>query len=278
MTAGPRAFVVGHPVAHSRSPLIHGTWLRQLGLPGRYERVDVAPGDLPGFVRGLAAAGFSGGNVTVPHKTAVLALVDHCDEAARAIGAVNTLWFENGRLHGGNTDAWGFTANLDAGAPGWDRAGAHAVVLGAGGAARGVVHGLLGRGLSVAVVNRTAATAAALAAHFGSAVSAHPWAALPACLDGAALLVNTTALGMAGQPPLALALDPLPADAVVCDIVYVPLETALLRDARQRRNRAVDGLGMLLHQAVPGFARWFGAEAAVTPTLRAIVSADIPPR
>ncbi len=272
---GPRAFVIGHPVAQSRSPLLHGHWLRTMDLPGSYENICVAPEALPAFVRGLREAGFAGGNVTVPHKAAVLSLVDDLDEAARAIGAVNTLWFEGGRLRGGNTDAFGFLANLDAAAPGWARPGGRAVVLGAGGAARAVVHGLLGRGVDVALANRTVETAAVLADHFGPMVTAHAWVDLPALLPTASLLVNTTSLGMAGHPPLALDLGPLNGDAVVSDIVYVPLDTALLRAARARGNQVVDGLGMLLHQAVPGFARWFGATPRVTPALRAEIEADL---
>ncbi len=275
----PRAFVIGHPVAQSRSPTLHGHWLRALGLPGSYEKIDVAPDALPAFVRGLRDGGLAGGNVTVPHKTAVLALVDEVDAAATAIGAVNTLWVEDGRLHGGNTDAFGFLANLDEAAPGWD-AGRNgpAVVLGAGGAARAVVHGLLGRGLAVALVNRTVETAAALARDLGPRVTAHGFEHLPDLLPAAGLLVNTTSLGMAGKPPLALDLRPLPPGAVVNDIVYVPLETELLRAARARGLRAVDGLGMLLHQAVPGFARWFGTVPTVTPALRTALERDIAAR
>lgn len=272
----PRAFVIGHPIAHSRSPLLHGFWLRNLNLPGSYERVDVSPDDLPGFVRGLADAGWAGGNVTLPHKAAMLALVDGLDADARAIGAVNTLWFEGGRLMGGNTDAVGFVANLDDEAPGWDAGvGRRAVVVGAGGAARAVLHGLRGRGFDVVVANRTPAAAVALAAQGGAGVEAIGWDELAARLGTADLLVNTTSLGMAGQPPLALDLRALNDDVVVCDIVYVPLDTALLRGARARGLRAVGGLGMLLHQAVPGFARWFGATPAVTPALREAIAADV---
>jgi shikimate dehydrogenase len=267
MTTSPRAFVIGHPIAHSRSPLLHGFWLRHMGLPGSYERVDVEPGRLEAFVAGMAANGFVGGNVTVPHKTAVMALVDDVDAAARAIGAVNTLWVEGGALRGGNTDAFGFLANLDAEAPGWDAR--------PGGAARAIVYGLLERRFSVQVVNRTVATAAALAHHFGAGVSAHGWSEGGDLLRQADLLVNTTALGMAGKPALDLDLSTLRRDAIVNDIVYVPLETSLLRDARARGHRAVDGLGMLLHQAVPGFGRWFGTRPVVTPDLRAEIEADI---
>ena len=274
MVTPPRAFVIGHPVAHSRSPLLHGFWLAAYGLAGSYERIDVAPDALPGFIAGLRDVGFVGGNVTVPHKTALLDLLTDVDAAAQAIGAVNTLWFEAGRLRGGNTDALGFLAALDAEAPGWD-AGRRALVLGAGGAARAVVYGLLGRGLAVTVLNRTRAAADALARDFGPNVTARPWADWQACAPDADLLVNATTLGMAGQPPLALALAALPARAVVCAIVYVPLETGLLRAAAARGLRVVGGLGMLLHQAVPGFARWFGRTPEVTPALRATLEGDI---
>ncbi len=269
----PRAFVLGHPVGHSRSPMLHGHWLRTLGLPGEYDLQDVAPDALAGFFAGLRDRGYVGGNVTVPHKVAVMDHVARLDDAAQAIGAVNTLWTEAGAWVGGNTDAAGFLANLDEGAPGWDAART-AVVLGAGGAARAVVYALLSRGLRVALVNRSRAAADAIVAWFG--VVAHDWAAVPDLLAGAGLLVNTTALGMLGKPPLAIDLSPLPAAAVVHDIVYVPLQTALLADARRRGLRAVDGLGMLLHQAAPGFAHWFGATPQVTPALRALIAADIP--
>ena len=268
----PRAFVLGHPVAHSRSPMIHGHWLRTLGLPGAYDRQDVAPAGLPAFFAGMAARGYVGGNVTVPHKVAAMGFMSRVDAAAEAVGAVNTIWTERGTLVGGNTDASGFLANLDERAPGWDAA-ASATVLGAGGAARAVVHGLLGRGLEVRLVNRTAAAAHALAAHFGPRVRVHEHGPLPR----AGLLVNTTSLGMAGQPPLAIGLGCLLLpEAVVCDIVYVPLETALLRDAAALGHRTVDGLGMLLHQARAGFAHWFGVMPDVTGELRALVVADLP--
>ncbi len=275
VAASPRAFVIGHPVVQSRSPLLHGFWLREHGIAGSYEKIDVVPGALSSFMAGLRSAGFVGGNVTVPHKTAVMDLLDEVDDTARAIGAVNTVWIANNRLVGGNTDAGGFMANLDAEAPGWDEVGRNAVVLGAGGAARAVVHGLLGRGRSVAIVNRTPDTAATLAALMGQDTRAYGWDALPELLASADLLVNTTSLGMTGKPPLVVDLAVLRPGAVVSDIVYVPLETNLLAEARLRGHRTVGGLGMLLHQAVPGFARWFGVTPTVTPTLRALLEADI---
>ena len=272
----PRAFVLGHPVGHSRSRMLHGYWLRTLGLPGAYDLQDVPPEGLAGFFARMRGEGYVGGNVTVPHKVAAMAYMARLDDAARAIGAVNTIWLEDGGLVGGNTDAFGFLTNLDDRAPGWDAAPVEAVVLGAGGAARAVIHGLLSRGATVRLANRTKANAEALAAHFGPGVTAHGMAAAPGLLRRTSLLVNATSLGMLQASPLAIDLAPLPDDAVVCDIVYVPLRTPLLLAARQRGLRAVDGLGMLLHQATAGFARWFGVTPAVTPGLRALVEADIP--
>ena len=271
----PRAFVIGHPVAHSRSPLLHGHWLATLGIAGSYQRIDVAPEALAGFLSGLEEAGFAGGNITVPHKQAALAHVRHVDAAARAIGAINTVWLENGALLGGNTDAEGFAANLADHAPDWRGRTGIALVLGAGGAARAVAYALSQLGIKVLVVNRTLSHAQKLAADFGPLVTAHGWEALPVLLARADLLVNTTALGMAGKPPLEIDLSGLKRGALVCDIVYVPLQTRLLADAQGRGHRTIDGLGMLLHQAVPGFARWFGVRPTVTPRLRALLEADI---
>lgn len=271
----PRAFVLGHSIAHSRSPRLHGFWLRTLGLAGSYEARDVAPAALDGFFASARAEGFVGGNVTVPHKLAVVKYMNRLDQAAQAIGAVNTIWSEDGAWTGGNTDAAGFLGNLDAGAPGWDGKGKQALVLGAGGAARAVVFGLKSRGLTVHLANRTFCRAADIAAHFGEGVFAHEWDDLDGLLAGADVLVNTTALGMQGKPPLEIDITRLDPGAVVNDLVYVPLETALLRAANARGLRTVDGLGMLLHQAVPGFAHWFGVTPAVTPELRALLVADI---
>ena len=274
MTA-PRAFVIGHPIAHSRSPLLHGHWLATLGIAGSYERIDVAPEALDGFLSGMKHAGFAGGNITVPHKQAALAHIRHVDAAARAIGAVNTVWLENGALAGGNTDAEGFAANLADHAPDWRGRTEIALVLGAGGAARAVVYAWTQRGIKVLAVNRTLAHAQKLAADFGPLVVAHGWEALPLLLARADLLVNTTTLGMAGKPPLEIDLSKLKRSALVCDIVYVPLQTRLLADALALGHGTIDGLGMLLHQAVPGFARWFGVRPTVTPGLRALLEADI---
>ncbi len=275
MAEGPRAFVVGHPIAHSRSPLIHGHWLRTHGLAGSYERIDVAPADFSAFLTGLESAGLAGGNVTIPHKESAFALVERRDAAAEAIGAVNTVWLEAGRLCGANTDAYGFAANLDVGAPGWRDADA-ALVLGAGGAARAIVHALRQAGIArIVIANRARSRAEALADGFG--VESVAWDAIGGELVRSDLVVNTTSLGMAGKGVLDLDLDELRSTSIVTDIVYVPLETPLLAAARARGLRTVDGLGMLLHQAVPGFERWFGVRPQVDAALRAIILADLQP-
>jgi shikimate dehydrogenase len=271
----PRAFVMGHPIAHSRSPMLHGYWLDQLGVAGAYDRCDVPPESLDAFFAELREKGYVGGNITVPHKTAAMAHVSRIDDAGKAIGAINTIWLEEGRFVGGNTDTIGFLGNLDDRAPGWDAHGRTAVVLGAGGAARAATYGLLQRDFRVCLVNRSADHAEALAGHFGAGVVAHPWKELGALLSQADLLVNTTSLGMMGKPPLEIDLSGLKPSAIVHDVVYVPLETGLLKAARARGHRTVDGLGMLLHQAVAGFERWFGVRPAVAEELRQIIEADI---
>jgi shikimate dehydrogenase len=272
----PRAAcVIGWPAAHSRSPLIHRYWLKRYGISGDYRAEAVPPDAFADFVRSLAARGYVGANVTVPHKTAALAL-SQPDERARAVGAANTLWLDEGELRATNTDAEGFIANLDASAPGWDKGLQAALVLGAGGSARAVVFGLLERGVPrIDLANRTLARAEELARDFGPAVRTVPWDEVGERLSEARLLVNTTTLGMAGQPPLALSLERLPSDAVVADLVYVPLQTALLAQARACDLRCADGLGMLLHQAVRGFSLWFGVTPEVTPKLRALIEADL---
>jgi shikimate dehydrogenase len=273
--ASKKAFVTGHPIAHSRSPKIHGYWLAKYGIDGSYQAIDVAPEDFAEFLKTLQVNGYRGGNVTIPHKEAAFAIVAHRDDAAEAIGAVNTLWFEDSGLWGGNTDGHGFAANLDDLAPGW-AANGPAVVLGAGGASRAVIHALIARGLGdIRIVNRTLARAQELKRRFGAGVSAHGLAATDELLADAGLLVNTTALGMHGNEGLSADPARLPDHAIVTDIVYVPLETPLLAAARARGLRAVDGLGMLLHQAVPGFERWFGARPEVTAELRQMIVADI---
>jgi shikimate dehydrogenase len=276
--ARTRAFVCGHPIAHSRSPLIHGFWLKQHAIDGSYEAVDVAPADFARFAATLADQGYAGGNVTIPHKEAAFAAASRRDAAAEMIGAVNTLWLEDGALVGGNTDAAGFAANLDEHAAGWENAGA-AVVLGAGGAARAVIHALKQRGVpDIRLVNRTVARGQELAGRFGAGVSAYGFEAADELLSDAGLLVNTTSLGMHGNEQLPADPQRLPDGAIVTDIVYVPLETPLLAEARRRGLKTVDGLGMLLHQAVPGFEKWFGVRPQVTEELRALVIADMAAR
>lgn len=274
MTTGlRRACLMGHPVAHSRSPMIHGYWLKTLAIRGAYELKDLGPESFPGFVTQLAANDFVGGNVTVPHKEAAYRLVAQRDASAEAVGAVNTVWLEDGKLLGGNSDTHGFIANLDERAPGWDVPGCRALVLGAGGAARSAAYALRARGAQVDLVNRTLARAETLARQFGA--RAHGFDALPRLLGEADLLVNCTSLGLAGKPPLEIDLGLLKRSAVVYDVVYVPLQTDLLARARARGHRTVDGLGMLLQQAGFGFRKWFGGDPQVTPALRAMLEADI---
>jgi len=276
-----KAFIVGHPVKHSRSPLIHGHWLERYGLEGSYERIDVAPVNFADFLGSFGRDGFAGGNVTIPHKEAAFAGVARRTLRAERLGAVNTLWFENGVLWGDNTDVIGFMAHLDGSlGTGWERDVDTALIIGAGGAARAVVAGLQDRPLKrILVANRTPSKTRELVSDLkdGSpaALEAVAWEELGPALARSRLIVNTTSLGMAGQPPLLLDLDGAPADAVVADIVYVPLKTPLLAAAEARNLRTVGGLGMLLHQAAPGFARWFGVAPEVTPELRALIVADI---
>jgi shikimate dehydrogenase len=268
-----KACVMGHPIAHSRSPMIHGYWLKTLGIEGAYEAKDLRPDEFVPFISNLAANGYVGGNVTVPHKEAAYRSVSARDAASEAVGAVNTLWLESGKLMGGNSDVHGFIANLDDRAPGWNVAGCRALVLGAGGASRSAVYAFQQRGIEVHVVNRTLARAQELAQRFGA--RAYGWNDLAKLLPRADVLVNCTSLGMTGKEALQVDLGPLNRSAVVYDIVYVPLETALLAQARQRGHRTVDGLGMLLQQAGFGFRKWFGGDPRVMPELRQIVEADI---
>jgi shikimate dehydrogenase len=271
----PRAAcLIGWPAAHSRSPLIHRYWLRKLGIEGGYVIEAVPPDEFKDFLFRLSLRGFVGANVTIPHKERALAL-SKPDDRARAVGAANTLWYQDGELCSTNTDVEGFIDNLDACAPGWDRA-EDALVLGAGGASRAVVFGLLERGVKrVHVANRTIARAVALADQFGAGVAPVAWDAIGDLLPSAGLLVNTTSLGMRGQPPLDLDVGRLPPHAVVADLVYVPLQTPLLEASRARGLKTADGLGMLLHQAVRGFELWFGQRPEVTAELRALVEADL---
>ncbi|CCG41646.1 shikimate dehydrogenase [Magnetospirillum molischianum] len=270
------AGVAGWPVGHSRSPRLHGFWLEKLGIDGAYLPLAIAPEDLTQAIVTLPKLGFRGINLTIPHKEAVLPLLDTIEPLAARIGAVNTLIFkENGTVEGRNTDAFGFLENLRRGAPHWHPHDGPAVVIGAGGAARAVIAALTDAGLNeIRLVNRSRDRAERLARDLGGPVIVGDWEKRASLLEGAALLVNTTSLGMAGQPPLDLDLAALPLSAIVTDIVYVPLETPLLAAARKRGNLAIDGLGMLLWQAVPGFSAWFGTEPEVTDELRAFVLSD----
>jgi shikimate dehydrogenase len=265
------AGVMGYPVAHSLSPRLHNYWLEQYGIDGAYVPLPVAPEDFVAALRALGRLGFAGVNVTVPHKEAACAACAAVDDAARRMGAVNMISFADGKILGRNTDGYGFRESLREAAPSWSAKGVKVVVLGAGGGARAIVASLVAEGAQVALINRTRARAEALARDIGGAVV--DWPRRAAALDGAALLVNATVLGMQGKAPLDLDLGALPKTALVADIVYVPLETPLLAAARARGNVAIDGLGMLLHQARPAFAAWFGREPEVTPALRSFVLA-----
>jgi shikimate dehydrogenase len=267
--------VIGWPVEHSRSPLIHNYWIKHHGLNGEYRREAVPPENFADFVGRLAERGYVGANVTVPHKEAALR-ASSPDQIATTVGAANTLWRDGGTLRSTNTDVDGFLGNLDATVPLWDRWLKSALVLGAGGAARSVVYALIERGAGrIHVANRNFERAQALREKFGARIDPRPWAEADGLLSEADLLVNTTSLGMAGQPALEIDVGRLPARAVVADIVYVPLETPLLKAARARGKRCADGLGMLLHQAVGGFERWFGVRPQVTEGLRRLVEADL---
>lgn len=276
-TSVNHAFVTGYPIKHSRSPLIHGYWLKKFGITGSYKAHAVKPEDFPAFMSALrdGSAGFCGGNVTIPHKEAAFRLADRSDKRAAELGAANTLWLEDGEIHATNTDGLGFVANLDERASGWDRIST-AVILGAGGASRAVIQAVRDRGVkTIHVVNRTEARARELADRFGSAVLAHPIAALSEVMAGAGLFVNTTSLGMGGEPAPQIDFSPLSPGAVVTDIVYVPLKTPFLRQAEEQGFRVIDGLGMLLHQAVPGFEKWFGRRPVVDEMLRQIIINDM---
>jgi len=270
----PAACVIGWPVEHSRSPLIHNFWLKACGVAGAYRSEAVAPDQLQSFLQSLAARGYVGANLIFPHKEAALAW-SQPDDRARAVGAANTLWLD-GELRATNTDVQGFLDNLDACVPGWDANGGTAVVLGAGGAARAVVYGLLERGTPrVVAINRTRQRAQALQEWFGAPVCIAAWDERNRWLSEAKLLVNATKLGMPGEPDLVLDLGRLPADAAVADLVYVPLITPLLRAAKARELRTADGLGMLLRQAVPQFQLWFGEKPEITEELRNLLEQDL---
>lgn len=271
-----RAFIIGHPVAHSRSPKLHGHWLAQYGISGSYEPVDVTPDRLPEFIARLRTGEFVGGNATIPLKEHLAPLCDEIDDAATAIGAINTLALKGGKLFATNTDCAGFLGNLDQDAPGWDKDKDHALVLGAGGASRAILYGLIQRGFKrISLLNRTVERAEALAREFGAIIDPGALEDFAQRAGDATLLVNTSAIGMHGSRFEGLDLNLLPETALVTDIVYTPLVTPLLADAKARGLRIVDGLGMLLHQAVPGFELWFGIRPKVTPELRALIEADL---
>jgi shikimate dehydrogenase len=266
--------IIAWPAGHSRSPLIHNYWIKQHKLDAEYLREAVPPEALADFIKNMRANGYVGANVTIPHKETVIKLSEP-DERARAVGAANALWFDDDRLRSTNTDVEGFLANLDAATPGWDRGLSTAVVLGAGGGARAVVFALLAREVNrIYVINRSEERAKALRKKFGARVQVAGWEETTGLLGGAGLLVNTTTLGMVGQPPLEFNLR-CPPSLVVADLVYAPLVTGLLASARARGLRTADGLGMLLHQAVRGFELWFGIRPEVTPELRALIEADL---
>jgi shikimate dehydrogenase len=271
-----RACVIGWPIEHSRSPLIHGYWLKKCGIDGSYVKQAVKSEELGSFLRSLAEQGLAGCNVTVPHKEAAFAVSEIKDASAIAVGAANTVWLENDRLACANTDTYGFMTHLTEVAPDWLQSGRSVAVLGAGGAARAIVYGFLQAGVTeVRVFNRSMPRAEDLARHFGPCVKACAWDTFENYSADACVVVNTTTLGMNGHNDVPFTLSHLPGDCVVADIVYVPLETDLLRRARLGGLRTVDGLGMLLHQAVPGFEKWFGVKPAVSPELRAVIEADI---
>ena len=266
--------VIAWPAGHSRSPIIHNYWIKQHKLDAEYRREAVPPEKFADFVSNLRANGYIGANISVPHKEVALKLTEP-DDRARAVGAANALWYDDDRLRSTNTDVEGFLANLDAATPGWDRGLSTAVVLGAGGGARAVIFALLAREVGrVYVINRTAERAKALQKKFGNRLQVASWDETTGLLGGAGLLVNTTTLGMVGQPPLELNLR-CPPSLVVADLVYDPLVTGLLAGARARGLRTADGLGMLLHQAVRGFQLWFGVRPEVTAELRALIEADL---
>lgn len=271
-----RACVIGWPISHSRSPLIHNHWLRQYSIEGSYTREPVKPEDLEVFLRSLEAQGLNGCNVTVPHKEAAFALAAVRDPSAVAVNAANTLWLDDGRLACANTDTYGFMANLDASTPDWRKRSGPVLILGAGGSARAVVYGFLEAGINdIRVFNRTSDRAQDLVRHFGSRVTAHAWDDRNDHIPDAAVIVNTTTLGMNGTGTVAIDFTRAQKGTVAADLVYVPLETEFLKSARANGLVGVDGLGMLLHQAVPGFEKWFGVRPVVTPELYQIIARDI---
>ena len=269
----PLAGVIGMPIAHSRSPRLHGHWLRTYGLRGYYIPMEVSPANLAQVIRTLPKMGFVGVNVTIPHKEAILGLADLVTDRAALIGAANTLIFrEDGKVHADNTDGYGFIANLRQGAPGWDPQAGPAAVFGAGGAARAVITALIDVGVSeIRLSNRSRPRADALRSEFGPKIVVHDWVKAGNMLEGATTVVNATALGMEGKPDFRVPLDALDPSAVVTDLVYTPLETTFLQEAAAMGCQTVDGLGMLLHQGAPGFERWFGTRPVVDEATRRAV-------
>jgi shikimate dehydrogenase len=271
-----RACVIGWPIEHSRSPMIHSYWLAKYGIDGSYTKVAVPPDEIEHFLRGLAENGYSGCNVTVPHKEQAFRLADRRDPSAIAVSAANTIWLEDGKIHAANTDTYGFMTHLNASAPGWEKNAKPVVILGAGGAARAICYGFIQAGVSdIVVLNRTVQRAEALAADLGGGVRSGDWNDRLNSPEWASVIVNTTTLGMKDQGELGIDFTNADPGCVVADIVYVPIETKLLRQAREKGLRTVDGLGMLLHQAVPGFEKWFGVRPEVTGDLRNLVLADL---
>lgn len=270
------AFVVGHPIHHSRSPMIHTHWLNGFGIAGEYRAIDVSPEQFETFFADLRTSKkFRGGNVTIPHKEVACKLADRPDELAQELGAANTLWVTDGLVHATNTDGYGFVANLDQRAPSWSKVD-KAVILGAGGASRAVIQAVRDRKIGeIHVVNRTVERARELADRFGSRVHAHEMGALREVMSGAGLFINTTSLGMDGQESIAIDFTGMQDDAIVTDIVYVPLKTPMLKEAERQGKTTVDGLGMLLNQAVPGFEKWFGKRPEVDEQLRQLVISDM---
>ena len=271
----PLVAVLGSPVAHSKSPLLHGFWLKQFGIQGHYVPIDVMAADLEQVLQTLPKMGFVGANVTLPHKEKILSIADQISDRAALIGAANTLVFQpDGKLYADNTDGYGFIENIRQHAPDWQAKDGPALVLGAGGAARAIVSALLEAGApEVRISNRTRARADQIKSDFGGRVGVVDWVKAGAEIEYAHTLVNTTSLGMTGKSALTVSLDKLNPETLVTDIVYSPLDTKLLKAARSKGCRVVDGLGMLIHQAVPGFQRWFGQKPVVDQAIRDILLA-----
>lgn len=269
----PLAAVIGHPIAHSKSPMLHGHWLKTYGITGHYIPMDVMPDDLETVLRNMHKMGFVGANVTIPHKTRALEIADQVTDRATLIGAANTLIFhEDGKILADNTDGYGFIQNLRQSAPEWDPTSGAAVVLGAGGAARAVVASLLDVGVpEIFITNRTRVRAEQLRDDFGARLKVVEWVQAGDVIEDGTTIVNTTSLGMTGKPELKVSLDGLQPGSLVTDLVYTPLRTPFLDEATQRGCVTVDGLGMLLHQAAPGFERWFGPRPEVTEDLRRVI-------